>query len=112
MCLMELHGGGFHCLSWLPFPRRIAFSNLVHTFKVRAGLCPEYMMANFNRVSDTHSHDLRQSKTNFSLARCESPSGTFCRDAISEWNTLPLELKGIESLTSFKVRLKHYLQST
>ena len=100
----------FHSLSWLPFPRRIAFSNLVHTFKVRAGLCPAYMTANFNRVTDMHSYDLRQSKTNFSLARCESPSGTFCRDAISKWNTLPSELKGIESLASFKVRLKRHLQ--
>ena len=102
----------FHSLSWLPFPRRIAFRNLVHTFKLRAGLSPDYMLSNFNCVSDIHSHNLRQSQTNFSLAHCESPYGTFCRDAISEWNTLPSDLKGINSLASFKVCLKHYLPSS
>ena len=101
----------FCSLSWLSFPRRMSYRNLVHTFKIRAGLCPEYLLESFTRVSDVHEHNLRQSKTNFSLAQCDSPMGTFCRAAVSEWNLLPLELKGLKSIDSFRTRLKRHLQT-
>ena len=68
-------------------------------------------MASLWRRYDVHEHNLRQSKTNFSLAQCDSPTGTFCRAAVSEWNLLPLELKGLKSIDSFRTRLKCFLQT-
>ena len=96
-------------LSWLPFPKRVKYFNLVHTFKVRAGLSPSYLNENFEQISHVHHHNLRQSGFNFSLAHCSSPMGTFNREAICSWNSLPSDLKAIQSLTLFKSRLKNFL---
>ena len=100
----------FYELSWLPFQERVLYFNLVHLFKIKRGMSPSYLTSSFTRVSVVHSHNLRQSGENFSLAYCSSPPGTFSRDAISGWNSLPRELKVIGTLSSFKTRLKRYLR--
>ena len=102
----------FSILSWLPFPKRVQYFNLVHTFKIKAGLSPSYLSQSFTQVSDVHRYNLRQSGLNFSLARCSSPTGTFNREAISGWNSLPSDLKAIRSLPLFKTRLKMHLMSS
>ena len=99
----------FAHLSWLPFPKRVKYFNLIHTFKVRAGLSPSYLSENFTQISTVHGYNLRQSGRNFSFAYCSSPIGTFNREAISGWNSLPSDLKEIKSLPLFKSRLKKYL---
>ena len=98
-------------LSWLPFPKRVSYFNLIHLFKVRTGLSPSYLANGFTDVSAVHGYNLRQCEINFSLARCFLPVGTFQRTVIQEWNALPLYLKEIRSLSNFKSRLKCYLQS-
>ena len=101
----------FSMLGWLPFSKRVSFFNLIHAYKVRAGTSPLYLEQSFTRVDTVHTHNLRQSTTNFSLARCSSPVGTFCRNAVSDWNSLPRELKEIRSLSAFKSSLRRYLKS-
>ena len=100
----------FCSLNWLPFPTRVKYFNGVYAFKVRSKLAPGYLAEQFTFISDIHSHNLRQSSSNFSLAFCNSPTGTFQRSAVSEWNALPMELKSIQSLPSFKLKLKQFLQ--
>ena len=95
--------GEFKVLSWLPFSKRVSYFSLVHVFKIRNGLSPTYLSDNFTRVASVHSYNLRQSHCNFSLAHCNSPSGTFNRTATSDWNSLP---RGI------KEGLKQFLQRT
>ena len=102
----------FCSLSWLPFPKRIKYFHLVHTYKVRSGMSPRYLSDHFTLISNVHSYNLRQSNSNFSLAHCSSPIGTFQRSAISEWNALPADLKSIQSLKVFKTKLKLFLQSS
>ena len=81
-------------------------------FKIKAGLSPLYLSQSFTQVSDVHRYNLRQSGLNFSLARCSSPTGTFNREAISGWNSLPADLKAIRSLPLFKTRMKMHLMSS
>ena len=99
-------------LSWLTFPTRVKYFHLVHAYKVRLGLSPRYLSDHFTFVTNVHDYNLRQSSSNFSLAHCNNPIGTFQRSAISEWNALPADLKSIQSLKSFKSRLKFFLQSS
>ena len=96
-------------LSWLPFPTRVKYFNLVHTFKVKSGLSPSYLSEKFTKISNVHRYNLRQGGLNFSLAHCSSPLGTFNREAVSVWNSLPSDLKAIKSLPLFKSRLKGFL---
>ena len=100
----------FYPLKWLPFPTRVKYFNVIYAFKVRSGLAPGYLTEHFTFISNVHSHNLRQSSSNFSLAFCDSPTGTFQRSAISEWNALPKELKSIQTLSAFKGKLKQFLQ--
>ena len=100
----------FKKLSWLPFSKRVSYYSLVRVFKIRNGLSPSYLSDNFTRIETVHSYNLRQSHCNFSLAHCNSPSGTFNRTATSDWNSLPVEIKESQSLSTFKSCLWRFLQ--
>ena len=95
----------FSSLNWLHFSQRVTFFSLVHAYKVRNGLSPTYISEGFSSISDIHSHNLRQSSVNFSLAHCHSPTGTFSRRVIRDWNSLPKEIKESISLAIFKASL-------
>lgn len=101
----------FHFLNWLPFPKRVLYFSLLHAFKIRNDLAPSYLSANFEHVDGVHSHNTRQSTTNFSLAHTRSPLGSFNRHAISGWNSLPEDLKRLRSLPVFKSHLKKFLNA-
>ena len=96
-------------LGWLPFQKRVEFFILMHVFKVKMCLSPSYISHGFTLVSDVHSHGLRQSLLNYSIALCPFPNGSFTRTAITWWNQLPAELKQIESVNIFRKRLKAFL---
>ena len=97
-------------LHWLPFSQRVSYFSLVHAYKTKNGLSPTYISDSFTFITDVHSYNLRQSTVNFSLAHCLSPTGTFCRNVITDWNLLPKELKESKSLNVFKTSLKKYLE--
>ena len=96
-------------LSWLPFPKRVRYFELVHAFKIKRGLAPSYLAINFRNITDVHSYGIRQNLENFSLARYTCPTGSFSRCSISSWNSLPQQLKEIRSIGLFKMRLKSHL---
>ena len=99
------------CLGWLPIPQRVEFFLLMHLMKARLSLSPRYISRNFIHHSDVHSYGLRQSNINFSLSSCQFPVGSFTRTAIAHWNSLPIELKHIRSLVTFRQRLCAFLKS-
>ena len=99
-------------LHWLPFSQRVSYFSLVHAYKTKNGLSPTYISDSFTFITDVHSYNLRQCTVNFSLAHCLSPTGTYCRNVITDWNLLPKELKESKSLNVFKTSLKKYLQSS
>ena len=100
----------FRTLNWMPFSSRVRYSSLVHLFKIKRGLAPDYMTEDFQNVRDVHSYNLRN-RENFSLARNRFPLGTFNRCGISAWNELPVHLKEITTLQLFKTRLRAHIMS-
>ena len=101
----------YQSLNWLPFPKRVLYFTLIHTFKIRNGLAPTYLSVNFQQVDNMHSHNTRQCTTNFSLAHTRSPLGSFNRHAKSGWNSLPENIKKIRSLPVFKSHLRKFLSA-
>ena len=97
-------------LGWLPFHKRVEFFMLMHVFQVRKCLSPAYIARSFVILSDVHSHSLRQSSLNYSIASCPFPIGSFTRTAIAWWNRLPAVLKQIDSLPTFKRQHKAFLK--
>ena len=56
-------------LSWLSIPDRVKYFKLVHLFKIKHGLAPQYLRSNLNSVSDTHTHNTRGSCSNFHVSK-------------------------------------------
>ena len=104
--------GDFRNLSWLSFPDRVSFFNLMHVFKIRAGRVPSYLLANFRPIAQCHEFNTRQSAYDFMVSKeiAASPR-SFVFTAIKQWNSLPRSLKSVGSLRCFKTRLKQHFFS-
>ena len=98
-------------LHWLPVRARIHFKILVLAFKAIHGLAPPYI-SDLISVRPKSSYNLR---SNSSL---EPPkenmlatfgARSFYAAAPCLWNSLPTELRDIQSLTIFKRNLKTHL---
>ena len=99
-------------LGWLSIPDRVKYFKLVHVFKIKHGIAPDYLCDSFVPITQTHSHNTRGSGLDFAITRDLSSSRTsFAYTAIKHWNSLPLFLKNIQSESTFRIKLKEYLQS-
>ena len=100
-------------LSWLTIPDRVSYFKLVHIFKIRHDLAPRYLLPNFTSISGIHTHFTRGSGHNYHVSRdlAQSPN-SFAFTAIKLWNSLPNQIKEIDSIIVFKKKLKEFLFST
>ena len=103
--LIELH--------WLPIKSRIIYKLCILMYKVRCGICPEYLsdMVQFipdmpNRGRLRSSHGL-----NFELPRLRTKFGerAFSYSGPSSWNSLPRDIQSSDNLDIFKRKLKTHL---
>ena len=100
-------------LSWLSIPDRVRFFKLCHVFKIRHNLAPRYLSINFTPISGFHSYYTRGSSHNYVISKgLANAPFSFCFTAIKEWNSLPLDLKKIESFMVFRTKLKQFLSSS
>ena len=103
----------FRSLSWLTIPDRIKFFKLVHLFRVKRGLAPHYLRINLTSVSDAHSHNTRGSTSNFHVSKSLSATpSSFAYSCVKLWNSLPIQIKSIDSLLVFKRELRNFLFSS
>ena len=98
-------------LGWLQVADRARYFALVHAFRIRKGLAPSYLCKGFVQVSGVHGHQTRGSAFDFHLSASDSP-GSFSYYSKCQWNDLPAQLKCIDSLAVFKVKLKQHLMAT
>lgn len=98
-------------LHWLPVSFRIEFKILLLTFKCTNGLAPSYLsdLISFRSVGRT----LRSSNLDL-LGVPKSRTRTFGDRAFSVaaprlWNSLPLSLRSVKSVATFKKDLKTFL---
>uniref|UniRef100_A0A8C6KRX0 Reverse transcriptase domain-containing protein n=1 Tax=Nothobranchius furzeri TaxID=105023 RepID=A0A8C6KRX0_NOTFU len=98
-------------LHWLPVTSRIQFKILLYTFKAIHNLAPPYLSDLFHPSTSTRS--LRSSSSihlSVPLFRLVTlGSRAFTRSALQLRNSLPPDLRNIDSLTLFKTRLKTHL---
>ena len=98
-------------LHWLPVPHRVHFKILILTFGAIHGLAPKYIIELIN-IKPRSIYNLR---SNQSLL-LDPPKGlvtlgdrSFSAAAPFLWNSLPAEVRDIQSLAIFKCKLKTYL---
>ena len=99
-------------LSWLKVSDREKYFSIVHVFRVRSGLAPDYLSVNFRLLSSIHRHATRGCTYNYFVSKdISNAPNSFCNSAIQYWNSLPIELKAIQSLPVFKAKLRLLLMS-
>ena len=104
----------FRRLGWLTIRDRVRYFRLVHVHKIKNGLAPDYLTGGFTAVKEVHQHFTRGSVSDFHISSpCVSSLSqkTFGYVARKEWNSLPLDLKQIQSVSAFKSRLRSFLLS-
>ena len=103
----------FQDLHWLPVRARIHFKILLLVFKAIHGLAPPYI-SDLVTVKPKSSYDLRSNSSLLLEPPKEKMLSTlgarsFYAAAPCLWNSLPAELRDIQSLCSFKQKLKTHL---
>ena len=101
----------FKRLSWMKMSDRVKYFKLLHVFKIRNGLAPDYLSKRFTLVENTHEHNTRGCERNFSISTDISGSlTTFSYTAATLWNSLPNCFKELTSLKIFRKRLRgHFI---
>ena len=99
-------------LHWLPIKYRIEFKIVLLPFKCLYGLAPQYLV-DLIAVAAESRYNLRSRNAPLLVpanARCLPTLGdrAFQSAAPKLWNSLPAEIRNIQSLTSFKRALKTY----
>ncbi len=96
---------------WLLIKARIDFKILVLAWKIYNGIWPKYLTDLLDKKHTTHN--IRSANTNLlkipatKLVTCGDRA--FQKPAPTLWNDLPTNLRNIDSLASFKTKLKTHL---
>ena len=95
----------FNKLNWIPFFEQAKLTKCCIIYKCLQGHVPTYLKSLLKLTSDTHSRQTRYA--NFNIARPvikrEIEGGrTFTVTASQAWNSLPLSMRTIASLNSFR----------
>ena len=98
-------------LHWLPIQARIEFKIIKLTWQCLNGMAPEYLSAKLKIKTNT-----RNLRSNNSLLLDEpitnlATYGDICFSKVAPilWNSLPMDLRAIDSLNPFKKKLKTFL---
>ena len=102
----------FDQLKWLSFPKRFQYHASIMMYKSLNNLAPDYMIDHFNKVSESHSRNLRSVENDllmipFSKTRYYDRS--FAIQGAKQWNSLPINIRNAPSLNSFKHNVKMHL---
>ena len=100
----------------LPIDERIFFKVCLLSYKVVYGMSPDYLMeiVEIDRSSDTNNTRARPAEDNLlmklpKMSRLKASNRRFSNYAPVSWNSLPLRLRAISDVSSFKKMLKNYL---
>ncbi len=100
-------------LHWLPINARIEFKMLMLAWKAYNQIGPDYLVElpkkKENRHNTRSSNDYLLNIPQTNLVSCRDR--TFKKAAPTLWNALPLELRTIKTLDTFKNKLKTHLIS-
>ena len=101
---------------WLSIRQLVQYQSLVLMFKVRADKKPQYI---YTRIGDCTTSRSRQEAyrvnsrllKDFRGLKSETARKTFIPRTVAHWNSLPIELRMIDDISSFKIQLKTWIQN-
>ena len=104
----------FRELGWLTLSERRKYQNLVLAFKITHDMVPQYLSSLFpQNVGNSVSYNLRNND-DFVLLPCRTTlfENSCVPSLISLWNQLPLNLRHLPTISSFKREISNYIFQT
>ena len=104
----------FKELNWLTFFNRVTFHICIMMYKTFNNLAPTYLTELFTPTSNIYGRGLRSienERLRVPFARTKYYENSFTVSGAKQWNLLPLELRQTNTLSSFKPKLKTFLQA-
>ena len=93
---------------FLNVSKRVTQLKLGHVFKINNKTSPQYLTQHFNRLNEGEERIATRGKAfNFQIPRINT--NTFAYTAIKDWNSLPSNIKEINSEKLFKEKIKKHL---
>ena len=102
----------FETLGWLSVPKRLLYNKAILTYKALNNMTPAYITNLLTPISKTHSLSLRSSENGvLCIPRSRSAlyDRSFSHSASKLWNSLPQNIRIINSFRSFKTDLRNYI---
>ena len=97
-------------MQWLPVDVRVEQLNLNIMHRIVHGGAPCFLTESFGMVSQVHDVETRHRTLSVSLPSTgRNGSKAFKFNGIKSWNKLPLKIKKLNSLASFKQTVRLYL---
>ena len=97
-------------LKWPSLQCRREHQKCIQVYKCINGLAPVYLLDDLHSSEQIHNYDTRNKDLiRLPLARTTKFQTSFKYNAAKSWNTLPRNLWHDQSLTSFKLKVKKYL---
>ena len=99
--------------NWLSVRQLVMYHSLILLFKVIQTKCPKYI---HKKLSVGYSRETRQAETNASRIivskgfPLELASNSFRWRTADQWNNLPVTLRNIKNLKTFKTKLKIWIK--
>ena len=104
------HKDGWVC-DWLDVRNLIKYDQLITTYKIKNGLCPENLKNKFTPRSNISKYNTRKiDDFEIPRLRLEYCKKSFGYQGASAWNEIPKQIRDSASLSSFKVRLREFLR--
>ena len=92
---------------WRSLQRRRDYHKCLQVYKCLNGLAPTYLLDNFEKFNQIHSHDTRKKDLlRLPLAKTTKFQTAFKFNAAKTWNSLPSYIRRYRSITSFKHHTK------
>ena len=111
--LMTLSKQMFSELKWLPLPERVKYHTYIMMFNILNNMAPDYLRQLFvSNVSKSHERALRSADIKLlaiPLCRNTYYEKSFTVAGAREWNSLPLNLRELPTIQSFKTAVRSYL---
>lgn len=86
---------------------RVKQLRLNHIHRVYYNKCPSYLKDNFQRREDNMLYNTRSSRFNFVVPNVNNVSKqTFYYHGITDWNSLPKDIKGVKNVQKYKLMVK------
>ncbi|MCU7800562.1 MAG: reverse transcriptase family protein [gamma proteobacterium symbiont of Lucinoma myriamae] len=102
----------FDELQWLSFPKRVQYHTSVMIYKALNNQTPEYISELFIKTSDAHCRNLRSADNEMlriPKSRTAYLENSFAISGAKLWNTIPLSIRSLCSLNTFKEAIKRHL---